>query len=76
MLYDGEYSVDTNYTQQQLIDNINAGKLTLHRVDNSVRVLTDINSLVTYTSDKSKIFAVSYTHLDVYKRQELSAVSL
>ena len=32
MLYDGEYSVDINYTQQQLIDNINAGKLTLHRV--------------------------------------------
>lgn len=61
MLYDGEYSVDINYTQQQLIDNINAGKLTLHRVDNSVRVLTDINSLVTYTSDKGKIFASNQT---------------
>ena len=38
--YDGEYEVDTEYTQVQLENAIDEGKFVLHAVNNDVRVLT------------------------------------
>jgi hypothetical protein len=55
--YNGEYAVDVDYTQAQLEEAIKAGKFIFHKVNESVRVLMDINNLVTYTSDKSADFA-------------------
>ena len=55
--YDGEFDVDVNYTQIALEDNIKAGKFTLHKVGDDVRVLTDINSLTSFTDEKSSDFA-------------------
>lgn len=54
--YDGEYAVDTNYTQATLEANLKAGKLMLHKVGSDVRVLDDINTLVTFTATKGADF--------------------
>ena len=55
--YDGEYSVGVSYTQTQLENFIKAGKLAFHRVGQEIHVLTDINSLTTFTDAKSDDFA-------------------
>ncbi len=55
--YAGEYQVDVNYTQNQLAEALQNGKYILHRVGNGVKVLDDINTLTTYTSEKGKDFA-------------------
>lgn len=59
--YDGEYAVDTGYTQTELTEALGAGKMILHRVGNEVRVLKDINTLTTYTADKGRDFASNQT---------------
>ena len=59
--YDGEYTIDTNYTQSQLEAAINAGKFTFHQVDDDVRVLMDINSFVTTTDTKGDVFKDNQT---------------
>lgn len=56
-IYDGEYSVKVDYTQKQLEDALQNGKYILHRVGNGVRVLDDINTLITYTDEKGKDFS-------------------
>ena len=61
MTYDGEYTVDTNYTQSQLEKAIKAGEFTLHQVGDKVNVLTDINSLVTTTVNKGEDFKSNQT---------------
>lgn len=61
MIYDGEYTVDTNYTQSQLEKAIKAGEFTFHQVGDKVRVLTDINSLVTTTVNKGEDFKSNQT---------------
>lgn len=48
--YDGEFSVQADYTQTELKAAIRAGEFVLHRVGPEVRVLDDINSQVS-TSD-------------------------
>ncbi|MBS7527850.1 phage tail sheath family protein [Fusibacter paucivorans] len=55
--YDGEYAPDVAYTQSQLAAGITAGKYMLHRVDDMVKVLSDINTFVSFTSEKSSDFA-------------------
>lgn len=52
--YTGEYTVYTDYTQSQLEAAIQAGKFAFHSVNGDVRVLADINTLVSDTSDKAK----------------------
>lgn len=59
--YDGEFTVDTNYTQVQLMGAISAGEFVLHRVGSDVRVLEDINSLVTTTDVKGDVFKDNQT---------------
>jgi hypothetical protein len=59
--YDGEYTVDTSYTQNALEKALKAGKFIMHRVNGAVKVLRDINTLVTYTDNKGDIFADNKT---------------
>lgn len=59
--YNGELTVDTNYTQAALESAVNAGKLMLHSVNGTVRVLEDINTLVTLTAEKGEIFRSNQT---------------
>ena len=60
-IYDGEFTVDVDYTQAQLESAIKAGEFTFHQVGSDVRVLTDINSLVTTTANKGDVFKDNQT---------------
>lgn len=60
-LYDGEFSIETPYTQAQLAQNIIDGMLMFHRVGDSVRVLRDVNSLVTLSETKGEDFRSNQT---------------
>ena len=53
--YDGEYEISTNYTQEQLETALKSGKFVFHKVGEDVRVLEDINTLTTFTEEKSEI---------------------
>ena len=59
--YDGELTIEADYTQTELKEAINAGEMTLHRVNDDLRVLSDINSLVTFSDTKSEVFADNQT---------------
>ena len=59
--YDGEFDVDVAYTQLQIIDAIQAGHFVFHKVGNEIRVLDDVNSLVTTTDTKGDIFKDNQT---------------
>lgn len=61
VVYDGELTVDTSYTQAQLEKAIKAGEFVLHSVGTEVRILEDINSLVTFTDDKNELFQSNQT---------------
>ena len=60
-IYDGEFAVDVDYTQTQLMKSIQLGEFTLHRVGSDIRVLEDINSLVTTTATKDEVFKDNQT---------------
>lgn len=59
--YDGEYEINTSYTQAQLEDAINAGEFAFHKVGDEFRVLTDINSLTTLSTSKGEEFKSNQT---------------
>ena len=61
MLYDGELDVNTEYTQAELEAAIRAGEFALHSVNGEVRVLEDINSLVTLTDEQGEVFKDNQT---------------
>ena len=54
--YPGAIACSPVMTNSQYIDAINAGKLVLFADDNVVKVETDINSLVTYTTDITSVY--------------------
>ncbi len=59
--YDGEYTINVNYTQTQLINGIKAGKFMFHQVNSDIRVLEDINTMVTTTDTCGDIFKDNQT---------------
>lgn len=60
-VYDGEFKVKVDYTQDELKEAIQNGEFTLHKVDDDIRVLSDINSLVSVTETKGDIFKDNQT---------------
>ena len=60
-VYDGEFTVDVDYTQTQLTKAIQAGEFALHKVGSDIRVLEDINSLVTVSDTKGDVFKDNQT---------------
>ena len=60
-VYDGEFDIPVPYTQAQLEAAIKAGEFVFHKVGQDIRVLTDINSLVTTTSEKGEDFKSNQT---------------
>jgi hypothetical protein len=60
-VYDGEHEIFADYTQKELENAIKSGKFTLHKVGSSLRVLADINSLVTVSDDKGEAFKNNQT---------------
>lgn len=61
MDYDGEYSIDTSYTQTQLENGIKEGSWMFHTVDDKVVVLEDINTFISITDEKSPDFSSNQT---------------
>lgn len=59
--YDGELTINVDYTQTQLENFIDEGKFVFHRVGEDVRVLTDINSKVTVTMEEGEDFKSNQT---------------
>lgn len=59
--YNGEFIVETPYTQNQLKDAIKAGKFTFHLVGKDIRVLEDINTMVTTSETQGDIFKDNQT---------------
>ncbi len=55
--YDGELVINVDYTQTQLEQFIKKGMFVFHNVEDDVRVLTDINTFVSYTDDKGEDFS-------------------
>lgn len=59
--YNGEYTPNVNYTQKELTVAIQNGEFVLHKVNNDVRVLEDINSMVTFTEEQGDVFKDNQT---------------
>lgn len=60
-IYSGEFEVNVDFTQSQLESAIKSGEFTLHQVGDEVRVLMDINSLITTSSTKGDVFKDNQT---------------
>lgn len=59
--YDGAFTVEAPYTQSQLKEAIKAGKYTFHMVGTDIRVLEDINTMVTVSDTQGDIFKDNQT---------------
>lgn len=59
--YDGELTVNVDFTQVQLEQGIAAGRLMFHNVNGEVRILEDIDSLVTVSGTKGDVFKSNQT---------------
>jgi hypothetical protein len=59
--YNGEFTVDTDYTQTDLQKAIDAGEFMLHKVGSDVRVLEDINTMVTTSDTQGDVFKDNQT---------------
>ena len=57
VVYDGEYTPVCTETQAQLEAAIQAGKFIFHQVGDDIRILMDINSLTSFTAEKSSVMA-------------------
>lgn len=60
-VYNGEFDIDAGYTQAELIAAIKAGEFVFHRVDSDIRVLEDINTMVTTTDTTGDVFKDNQT---------------
>lgn len=61
MLYDGDLTIDVAYSQTELQGYLDAGKIIFHLVYGEVRMLEDVNSLVTPSEDQNADFKYNQT---------------
>lgn len=61
MVYDGEFAIDTHFTQTELENGIREGAFMFHMVDEKAVVLEDINTFVSVTDEKSADFSSNQT---------------
>lgn len=61
MLYDGELTIDVAYSQAELQAMLDAGKIAFHLVYGEIRMLEDVNSLVTPDTDQNDDFKYNQT---------------
>lgn len=59
--YDGELVVNTDYTQIDLENFILNGKFVFHNVNDEIKILEDITSLITLTTEKTEVFKSNQT---------------
>ena len=60
-VYDGEFNIDADYTQNELKKAIRSGEFALHKVGSDIRVLEDINTMVTVSDTQGDIFKDNQT---------------
>lgn len=60
-IYNGEFTVEADYTQNELKKAIKAGEFTLHKVGSELRVLEDINTMITTSDTQGDIFKDNQT---------------
>lgn len=60
-VYNGEFRIDADYTQNELKKAIKDGELVLHKVGFDVRVLEDVNTMVTTSNTQGEIFKDNQT---------------
>lgn len=61
MKYDGELNISVSYTQSELAALLEEGNLLFHKSGAEVRVLDDVNTLVTTTEDMGEDFKSNQT---------------
>ena len=59
--YEGSFTVDTDFTQNQLKQAVKDGEFVLHKVNTDIRILEDINSMVTTTDTCGEVFKDNQT---------------
>lgn len=59
--YDGEFTVEADYTQNELKAAIRNGEYTLHKVGGDIRVLEDINTMITTSDTQGDVFKDNQT---------------
>lgn len=59
--YDGEYTFELKENQQELAEAKLSGKLILHMVGDDVKILSDINTFVSFRKDRTKDFSKNQT---------------
>jgi Phage tail sheath protein subtilisin-like domain/Phage tail sheath C-terminal domain/Phage tail sheath protein beta-sandwich domain/Tail sheath protein Gp18 domain III N-terminal region len=59
LTYDGEYTILASYKQSELEISIQAGEFVFYKVGSEVKVLEDINSFVTFVTDKNSDFSLN-----------------
>lgn len=60
-VYNGEFNPVADYTQSQLKEAIKNGEFVLHKVGREIRVLEDINTMVTVSDTEGDIFKDNQT---------------
>ncbi len=60
-VYNGGFQVESAYTQSELKAALKAGEFVLHKVGRDVRVLEDINTMVTFTDEQGEVFKDNQT---------------
>lgn len=60
-VYDGEYIINADYTQAELERFMQSGRLVFHKVGKEIRVLSDLNSFISYTDNKGEDFGSNQT---------------
>lgn len=60
-VYDGEYTLHADYTQAELTAAIKSGEFVFHKVNSDIRVLSDINTMVTTTDGMGDVFKDNQT---------------
>lgn len=60
-IYDGSFTVEADFTQTQLEQCIKNGEFVLHKVNGDIRVLEDINTMVTTSDTEGDIFKDNQT---------------
>lgn len=60
-IYNGEFAVEANYTQTELKNAVNTGEFVFHKVGSDIRVLEDINTMVTTSDTQGEIFKDNQT---------------
>ncbi len=60
-VYNGGFQVEALYTQSELKAALKAGEFVLHKVGRDIRVLEDINTMVTFTDEQGEVFKDNQT---------------